>query len=275
MNADTPNIPPLIYGTAWKKERTAELVEKAIVHGFRGIDTACQPKHYQEAGVGEALKKLAAQGISRNELYIQTKFTPLAGQDPTRLPYEASAPLPLQVHQSLKTSLQNLQVDFIDALLLHSPLEHHEHTMQAWQAMEELQRQGAVGLLGISNCYEFNQFKRLYDEASIKPRILQNRFYRDTNYDHSLRRFCLEKSILYQSFWTLTANPQILKHALIRQLALVKGVTEGPLFFRFLTQLKIIPLIGTCSEKHMQEDLAIFDWMLTEEEMAQINSLLS
>lgn len=269
-----PKMPPLIYGTAWKKERTAELVEKAIMHGFRGIDTACQPKHYHEAGVGEALKKLEVQGIPRHWLYIQTKFTPLAGQDSTKIPYDPSAPLSLQVHQSFNASLQNLQLDFIDGLLLHSPLPYHDQTMLAWRAMEELHQQGKVGLLGISNCYELNDFKRIYDEASIKPGILQNRFYRDTGYDELLRRFCLENAISYQGFWTLTANTDILSHPLIRQLATFKGVAEGPLFYRFLTQFKIIPLIGTCTEKHIQEDLTIFDWSLTQEEMAQISALL-
>ncbi|HLD22435.1 MAG TPA: hypothetical protein VJA83_00735, partial [Sulfuricurvum sp.] len=58
-------IPPLIYGTAWKKEQTVNLVEMAIRSGFRGIDTACQPKHYHEAGVGEALMRLKSLGIER------------------------------------------------------------------------------------------------------------------------------------------------------------------------------------------------------------------
>ena len=80
----TASPPPILYGTAWKRERTCELVLAALRAGFRGIDTACQPKHYDEAAVGAALE---TSGLRRADLYVQTKYTPLAGQDPDRLPY--------------------------------------------------------------------------------------------------------------------------------------------------------------------------------------------
>src|SRR5437763_14712001 len=102
------NLPPLVYGTAWKKERTAKLVEKAVKYGFRGIDTACQPKHYNEAGVGEAIQRLFGDGFSRQDVYIQTKFTPVSGQDAFNLPYDKRAPLNEQVAQSFEYSQTNL-----------------------------------------------------------------------------------------------------------------------------------------------------------------------
>jgi diketogulonate reductase-like aldo/keto reductase len=79
-------MPRLLYGTAWKKEKTADLVTTAVKYGFRGVDTACQPKHYNEAGVGEAIRRLANEGISRRDLYIQTKFTPLMVRIPLTFP---------------------------------------------------------------------------------------------------------------------------------------------------------------------------------------------
>lgn len=268
------SLPSLIYGTAWKKERTAELVEKAILLGFRGIDTACQPKHYHEAGVGQALMRLKEQGIARDQLFLQTKFTPLDGQDPARIPYDPKAPVSKQVHESVMISLKNLRVDYIDSLLLHSPLSHHSLTMEAWGVMEKLNREGVIGRLGISNCYELSGFKRIYDESSIKPSILQNRFYSDTDYDKKLREWTSTRNVSYQSFWTLTANPHILNSSLMSALAVSREVTPAQIFFRFLTQQGIIPLIGACSEQHMQEDLAIFDFTLTDEEMGQIQALL-
>ena len=267
------NIPPVIYGTAWKKERTAELVENAVLHGFRGIDTACQPKHYHEPGVGQALQRLKQQGIARESLFLQTKYTPLSGQDPARVPYDPNAPIGQQVRQSFLTSLKNLEVDNIDALILHSPLSHHAHTMEAWRAMEEIHQQGGSRLIGISNCYEPEVFKLIYEDATVKPSILQNRFYADTDYDKILRKWCNEKSVRYQSFWTLTANPHFLSDPLLQSIALSRDITVEQLFYRFLTQQKIIPLIGTCSEKHMQQDLSIFDFTLTDDEIEQINGL--
>ena len=81
----------MIYGTAWKQERTAGLTELAVRTGFRAIDTANQRKHYFEAQVGEALQKLYADGaVTRDELSLQTKFTYRRGQD-TRLPYDPMA----------------------------------------------------------------------------------------------------------------------------------------------------------------------------------------
>ena len=89
-------MPPIVYGTAWKKERTVELVLAAVRAGFRGIDTACQPKHYNEPAVGEAIAQLAQEGVTREQLWIQTKYTPYKGQDPDRLPYKWPAPLEQQ-----------------------------------------------------------------------------------------------------------------------------------------------------------------------------------
>ena len=75
-------VPRMIYGTAWKKERTGALVLQALQAGFRAIDTASQPKHYQEHLVGAAVADAIAGGIvHREELFLQTKFTSIDGQD--------------------------------------------------------------------------------------------------------------------------------------------------------------------------------------------------
>jgi diketogulonate reductase-like aldo/keto reductase len=140
--------------------------------------------------------------------------------------------------------------------------------------MEMLHNQGFVGNLGLSNCYDLMEFQSIYKEATIKPSVLQNRFYNETDYEIKLRVGCLEKGIHYQSFWSLTANPHLLTNPILQNIASNRGVTEAQVFFRFLTQLQIIPLIGTCSKKHMQEDLSIFDFTLTAEELDLINSLL-
>lgn len=101
----------IVYGTAWKKEDTAMYVQQAVAAGFRFIDTACQPKHYHEKGVGDGWKAGAEQlGLQRADLFLQTKYTPYRGQDPNNVPYDKSAPLEEQVQQSLRASLSNLQV---------------------------------------------------------------------------------------------------------------------------------------------------------------------
>src|SRR5690349_5770333 len=108
-------VPGLMYGTAWKEERTEALVRDALAAGFRAIDTANQRKHYHEAGVGAAL---AASGVPRGELFIQSKFTFRRGQD-HRLPYDPHAELAVQVQQSFESSLRHLGLSTLDAYVLH------------------------------------------------------------------------------------------------------------------------------------------------------------
>lgn len=262
------SIPRILYGTAWKKTDTASLVETAIRAGFRGIDTACQPRHYDESGVGEAVAASlrgdgASSRLTRAELYLQTKFTPLSGQDPTRIPYDPAAPLPEQVRQSFEASLRNLQTNYLDGLLLHSPLPAAAETLEVWRAMEALVDLGGVRHLGISNCYRVEQLRALRDAARIKPALVQNRFYADTGYDREVREFCRQQRIVYQSFWTLTANPQVLAHRTVAHLASRYGRTPAQILFRYLTQADVVPLTGTRSQAHMREDLSIFEFELS------------
>ncbi len=269
-------MPKIIYGTAWKKDRTAALVEQAIAQGFRSIDTACQPKHYHEAGVGEGISACVNKGlVTRSELYLQTKFTPLDGQDPNRIPYDPNATLDVQVNQSFQTSLKNLQTSYLDGLILHSPLSSLEKTFQVWRAMEELVRNGGVKGLGISNCYDLATFEKLYRNADIKPAVIQNRFYANTGYDRQIRDFCRQHGVIYQSFWTLTANPHVLTDKAVQKIADLYLRSPSQVFFRYLTQIGIVPLTGTTSAIHMQDDLAIFEFELTAEECAVIQKLVS
>jgi len=267
-------IPKIIYGTAWKKERTTELVVKAIETGFRGIDTACQPKHYSEERVGKALLILQNQGFKREDLYIQTKFTPLGGQDPNNIPYDKNAPLSAQVIQSFEVSKLNLQTSYIDSLVLHSPIFPHSELLKAWRAMEEIQKSGEILQLGVSNCYDLQTLKRLYTDAQIKPAVVQNRFYSDSAYDMELRQWCDEHNIIYQSFWSLTANPHILSSELVINLAQKYNKTQAQIFFAFLMHIGIVPLTGTTSPLHMGEDLDTLNITLEDVEFEDINRLL-
>ena len=267
-------LPKIIYGTAWKQADTERLVKIAIERGFRGIDTACQPRHYDEAGVGRGVAACLDQQLTRADLYLQTKFTAVSGQDPASIPYDPSAPLPAQVAQSFAVSLRNLETSYLDCLVLHSPFANVGHTLAAWRAMESLVAGGGVHQLGISNCYEVDTLAALYEAARVKPAVVQNRFYADTGYDREIRAFCDRQRMIYQSFWTLSANPQVLAHATIAGLASRYGRTPAQILFRYLTQTRVVPLTGTRSETHMREDLEIFDFELTDVERGAVDALL-
>jgi diketogulonate reductase-like aldo/keto reductase len=267
-------MPPIIYGTAWKKDRTADLVVKAIQSGFRGIDTACQPKHYNEPQVGTALHRLKDHGIEREDLFLQTKFTPISGQDLKQLPYDKNAPVEEQIAQSFETSITHLQTEYIDSLILHSPMAPHTLLMRAWKSMEKIQKVGGARQLGISNCYNTEVLKSLFADADVKPAVVQNRFYQETGYDVQLRDWCSHHGIIYQCFWTLTANPHILADNALRTMSRKFKKTEVQIFFRYLYQSGVVPLTGTTSEQHMIEDLSIFDFELPAEDTKALGLLL-
>jgi diketogulonate reductase-like aldo/keto reductase len=274
LTAAGVKMPRLIYSTAWKKERTTDLVLRAVQAGFRGIDTACQPRHYAEDGVGKALQILQQQGVQRETLYIQTKCTPASGQDPNTIPYDKKSPLAEQVEQSFARSQHNLKTDYVDSLLLHTPLFPFSHLLSVWQAMEKIYKSNNARQLGISNCYDLDVLKRLYGEAEVKPAVVQNRFYDETGYDTELRQWCSEHSIIYQSFWSLTANPHILGSETLVTLARKHRNTEAQIFFALLMAIGIFPLTGTTSDAHMREDLELFNITLSSNEITSIQKLL-
>jgi diketogulonate reductase-like aldo/keto reductase len=267
--------PKLIYGTAWKKADTQRLVELAVRTGFRGIDTACQPKHYDEAAVGAAVTACVKSGLARGDLYLQTKFTPLSGQDPRQVPYDPRASLAEQVAQSFAASLRNLQTDQVDCLILHSPLPAPQQTLEVWRAFESLVDAGGARQLGISNCYTPRDLERLCRDSRIKPAVVQNRFYAETGYDRAIRAICARQQIVYQSFWTLTANPHVLAHAAVGALASIHQRTPAQILFRYLTQTGVVPLTGTRSETHMREDLSIVEFELTDAERRAMDEVFA
>lgn len=264
------NIPLQIYGTAWKKERTADLVELAFEKGFRGVDTACQPKHYKEPLVGEGIKR---SGVNRSEVFIQTKFTPYGGQDPEDCPYDPALSLEDQIKTSLSVSLKNFDTDYLDSLVLHSPLRTWEENQRVWKTFEGFVEEGVVKQIGISHCYELDFFEHFFNEASVKPSVLQNRFYGESGYDKSVRAFCESKGVYYQSFWTVNANVHIWQSPFVLNLAEKLGRSPIQVFFRALLHEGVHPLYGTTDPDHMDEVLDLFNFSLNVEDLKEIKTL--
>jgi diketogulonate reductase-like aldo/keto reductase len=265
-------VPSFLYGTAWKEDRTAELVSLALGCGFRGIDTANQRRHYVEAAVGDAAAAaIAAADVTREQLFLQTKFTSLGGQD-ERLPYDARADAATQVRQSFESSLEHLRTTYVDSYVLHGPsarLRLSDHDWAVWRAMEELQRAGRARLLGISNV-SLAQLLALHDGAAVKPAFVQNRCYASDGWDREVRVLCEQRGIVYQGFSLLTANARELEAATVRRVADRAGRTLAQVVFRFALQLGMIPLTGTSSKRHMEADLACFEFELAPAEVAAI-----
>lgn len=286
-----------MYGTAWKEARTKELVELALKAGFRGIDTANQRRHYCEAAVGEALANAFRKGlVAREDVFLQTKFTSRDGQD-HRLPYDPDASLPQQVEQSVASSLKHLRTDYVDSLVLHGPSSPYDWTAQdaeVWEAMKRERDAGRARLLGVSNItlrqlrqMEVSQAEAAQGEVGTRagtragtreagsmPAFVQNRCFARKGWDRDIRTYCKDRQIVYQGFSLLTANVEVLGHAVITRLAARMQATPAQIVFAFARALGMLPLTGTSNAEHMKQDLASREIHIPPETVLTLEGLL-
>lgn len=230
---DSVRIPGgMVFGTAWRGEATANLAWTAFQAGFRAFDTANQPHHYNQSALGEVVQWAAAAGVSRKELWMQTKFThpnghaallkqPEHEEDSTRMPrkpltspYNFSATTEKQVKESFARSLQQLRTSYVDALFLHAPAGRGNQLAtsdwQAWRSMEELALSGQVRALGVSNI-NAAQLRLLLSDGNVsagaeevirvRPTLVQNRCWASRgNWDAEVRAVCAQYGLIYQGF---------------------------------------------------------------------------
>ena len=269
---DGLHVPPILYGTAWKEDRTQPLTELALNQGFRGIDTANQRRHYHEAGVGAAITAAVdSKLVARDDLFLQSKFTFRPGQD-HRLPYDPDAPVTVQVQQSFASTLDHLGTETLDSYLMHGPTRRAgllPDDWEAWRAMEAIHDTGRVHLLGVSN-FTLEQLQRLCQQARVPPRFVQNRCYAAQGWDRLVREFCATNGIVYQGFSLLTANAEVMASAELHRLSKRHGRTIAQIVFRFAIEVGIIPLTGTTNPQHMRADLDIWDFDLEPDEIERI-----
>jgi diketogulonate reductase-like aldo/keto reductase len=275
LSIDGVRVPRLLYGTAWKEDATRPLTGLALRQGFRGVDTANQRRHYHEAGVGQAVAAAVAGGVvSRDDLFLQTKFTFRAGQD-HRLPYDPAAPVGTQVEQSFADSLEHLGVDAVDSCLLHGPARRvglGPEDWDAWRAMEGLRESGRARLLGVCNV-TLEQLDRLCQRARVRPRFVQNRCHAARGWDRDVRAFCAANGLVYQGFSLLTANRAALARPEVARAAARHGRTAAQVVFRFALEVGMVALTGTTDAGHMRGDLDVLDFRLEPAEVEQIERI--
>lgn len=270
-------VPRFLYGTAWKEDATQPLTALALQQGFRGIDTANQRKHYHEAAVGDAVKAAITSGlVTRDDLFLQTKFTSRGGQDHC-LPYDPNAPVAKQVEQSFASSLDHFGAEVIDSYVLHGPTTRTglaAADWDAWCAMEAIHDSGRARLLGVSNV-TLEQLQLLCASARVKPRFVQNRCYAARGWDRAIRQFCAANDIMYQGFSLLTGNRDALARPELARIAKRYGRTVEQLVFRFALDVGMMILTGTTDAGHMRADLDVFGFALEPDEVALVEGVLS
>ena len=184
------------------------------------------------------------------------------------MPYDPVAPLVEQVKTSIASSLTNFKTgdteSYLDCLVLHSPFPTTSENLTAWRVLESYVPH-YIRTLGISNV-SLPALEWLWSHAIIKPGVVQNRFQAENGYDSELRRWCREKGVVFQSFWTLKKNPRLLSSAPNLALQREVGVGEAVALYCLVLGLAgTVMLDGTTREERMKEDQegvqAVGEWI--------------
>ncbi|KAL6884259.1 NADP-dependent oxidoreductase domain-containing protein [Trichoderma longibrachiatum] len=260
-----PKASLLLYGTAWKEDKTARLTETAILSGFTCVDTANYPTAYNEQLTGEGIAAALNSGIRRGDLFIQSKFTPVWAHAKDKIPFNPHQSIEGQIVESVQQTLKHLQVDYLNSLLLHVPFEDDKDNLIAWKVLETFVPH-TIRSLGVSN-FNLSQLEGLYADATIKPTIVQNRFYKETRYDSDVRAFCAEHGITYQAYWMLRHNSEILASSVSNTVAAKLNVEKELAFYVLILGLGGTQVLnGTTDPGRMVQDSKIIGEVFGDEE---------
>jgi diketogulonate reductase-like aldo/keto reductase len=175
----------------------------------------------------------------------------------------------------MASSLEHLGTDHVDSYVLHGPASGHgwtEADAEVWAAMVKERDAGRTRLLGVSNV-SLRHLVQMTAASRDVPAFVQNRCFARFGWDRAVRAFCRERGVVYQGFSLLTANPEVLGHPLIGSIAARERATRPQVVFRFALAVGMLPLTGTSSAEHMQQDLASPGLTLAGDEVQAIESL--
>ena len=249
-------IPCMGFGTYKAAEgNDATVIKTAIEAGFRYFDTASL--YYTEEALGQAIKE---SGIPREEFFIVSKmWTDQMGYD--------------NVKKALEESLAKLQMDYLDIYLIHWPRssENYEEwksiTKDTWKAMEELQKEGKIRALGLSNFLP-HHIKHILEICEVKPVVNQLELH-PGYMQYATVKYCEEHDILVQA-WSPLGRFRMADNALLMHLLEKYQVSFAQLCLRFLIQLGIIPLPKASSMERMKQNMDVFGFDIEEEDMYRI-----
>jgi len=247
-------MPAIGFGTMELPHRPAELVAAAIAAGYRAIDTA--RKYGTEERVGEGIR---ASGIAREQLWVTTKVTELDAHETDFL-------------RSAETSLKALQLDYVDLLLVHWP-QPRVPFAETLGALAKAKRSGLTRHIGVSN-YTI----AMLDEAvHVCPEPLitnQVEYHAYLPQDRMLA--ALKRHGMILTAYCPMARGKLLDEPVIADIAKARGKSIGQVCLRWLIQQPMVAAVPRpLEEAHIEEDIDIFDWSLSEEEMTRISALRS
>lgn len=229
----------------------ARCVKDAIDAGYRSIDTA--QAYYNEEGVGQAVK---ASGVPREELFITTKVWISNGG------YE-------KAKASINESLNKLQMDYIDLLLIHQPFNDYYGT---WRAMEEAYKAGKLRAIGVSNFFP-DRLVDLCKFVEIQPMVNQvetHAFFQQAAAHEIMKKY----GVVHESWGPFAEGKKdFFTHPVLSKIAAKHGKTVAQVALRFLLQSDVVVIPKSTHKERMVENLQVFDFQLDAEDMAAIRAL--
>lgn len=245
-------MPSIGYGVFQiPREETEKAVSEALETGYRMVDTAAA--YFNEKEVGDAIRK---SGLKREEIFVSTK---LWVQD-----YEYEDAL-----KAFDTSMEKLGLDYVDLYMLHKPYGNY---YAAWRALEKLYKEGRVRAIGVTSFTDerlldltlFNEIKPMVNQVETNPYFPQVK-------THDF----LAAEGIQQEAWSPFAEGKdgLFTNPALMEIAGRHGKTVGQVVLRWLNQRNVVVIPKTVRKDRMAENLDIFDFTLTDEEMASITAL--
>ena len=256
---DAHKIPMVGFGTyRLLGQEAVESVHYALSKGYRLIDTASI--YGNEEAVGEGIK---AGGIARKELFVTTKLWR------ENLGYEAT-------RTELENSLKRLNLEYLDLYLIHWPANAKNYNnwqkanADAWRAMEELQAEGKIKSIGVSNFFQ-KHLDALFQTAKVIPAINQIEFH-PGYWQAELTDYCKKQNIAVES-WSPLARGEVFGNEVLEAISQKHNKSVSQVCLRWILQHDVIVIPKSASPERIDENIDIFDFELSAEEMEQINKL--
>lgn len=256
---DGQKIPIVGFGTYKSREQEGiESVVCAISNGYSLIDTAAA--YGNEEAVGKGIK---ASGVSRESMYVTTKLWR------ENLGYESTK-------KEFEKSLNKLNLDYIDLYLIHWPANAKNHNnwqktnADSWRAMEELQAEGKIKSIGVSNFFQ-EHLEALFKTAQVIPAVNQIEFH-PGYWQQELVTYCKKQNIVVES-WSPLARGKVFGNNVLEAIAKKHNKSVSQVCLRWIIQHDVVVIPKSTTPERIKENIQLFDFELTTSEMKQINKL--
>jgi 2,5-diketo-D-gluconate reductase A len=260
MNAPTirlnngNSIPQIGLGTSPLNDKEiAPLIVAAVEAGYRHLDTAY--RYNNERGVGQGIRDC---GIDRAELFVTTKLDgPFQGND--------------RAIGGLDECLRRLGLDYVDLLLIHWPLPQRDEYVSTWKTFEKLVAAGKARSIGLSN-FKPAHIDKLLAETTIRPTVNQIQLNPRTTRSEQ-RAYDAEHGIVTESWSPLGAGNDLLESPTLAAIAEKYGKTPGQVVLRWHIELGLVAIPRSSNPSRIAENIDIFDFVLTDDDIAAISAL--